>query len=269
MPNNSTTNYKYLDFYRRNIGILTEDEQKTIKNARIAVLGCGGGSDVARQLTQSGFVNFLLADYDTVDFHNLNRQFYFQKDIGVNKAKALAENLHMINPQIKTEIWQKPVTVDNAKEAVEKSDFIIDAIPPETALKEEIILNREIRKYKNKYHLYFMDIVWGAKVLVFSNSSQTMEEFVGLKPNCDLSDADKLSLEELTKPYMENASSEMMRVGGMMYRQELSYFPQMAVTISLASSMVATLCIFLATGKTIRFAPHIYNIDYFKDFIGD
>lgn len=259
--------FNYLDLFRRNIGILSEGDQNKIKDSRVAVLGCGGGSDIARQMVLTGFTNFILADYDAVDYHNLNRQFYFRKDIGKNKALALSENLKMINPDIKTEVWEKLVTVNNVKEAVEKSDFIVDAIPPEVALKEEIVLNRELRKHKGKYQLYFMDIVWGTKVLVFSKNSQTMEEFIGLKPNCDLSEVDGLSLADLTKPYMEKASSEMERVGGMMYRQELSYFPQMAVTVSLAASVITSLCIFLVTEKKIHFAPHVYNIDYYRDFI--
>ena len=112
-----------------------------------------------------------------------------------------------------------------------------------------------------------MDIIWGAKALVFSKNSQTFEEYLGLKPGCDLKDTDKLTLEDLTRPYMEDASSEMMRVGQMMYRQELDYFPQMAISISLAASMVTTLCIFLTLGKKIKFAPYTFNVDYFKLFI--
>jgi molybdopterin/thiamine biosynthesis adenylyltransferase len=261
--------FKYQDLYKRNIGILTSGEQERIKKTKVVILGCGGGSEIARQMVRSGFINFILADYDTVSLHNLNRQFYFQKDIGKNKAKTLDENLRLINPEISTDVWTDAVTTENVADAVKKSDLIIDAIPPETALKEEIILAREVRKSDSKHHLYFMDIVWGAKAIVFTKNSQTFEEFIGLEPDCNLSEVDKLTLEDLTKPYMENASSEMVRVGKMMYNHELEYFPQMAVTVSLAASVVTTLSIFLTIGRKVKLAPHIYHIDYFKDLINE
>lgn len=246
---------------------MTAQEQEKVRNTRVAVLGCGGGSEIARQLVQTGFENLILADYDEVEQHNLNRQFYFQKDIGKNKAVALAENLKAINPHLKGEVIPKKVTLDSVVKIVERADIIVDALPPETALKEELVLSRKVRESSGKYHLYFLDIVWGAKAVVFSKDSLTFEEFMGLKPNCDLSEVDKLSLADLTKNYMVNASSEMERVGELMYKGELDYFPQMAITVSLASSMVTTLCLFIALGKKIHLAPRVFQIDYFKDFI--
>jgi molybdopterin/thiamine biosynthesis adenylyltransferase len=261
-------NFDYKDLYKRNIGILTETEQEKIKSANVAVLGCGGGSVIAELMVRSGFVNLILSDLDTVALHNLNRQFYFQKDIDKNKSEALDVNLRLINSNINSEIITEGVTTENIADIVKRSDIIIDAIPPESALKEELVMAREVRKYDNKYHIYFMDIVWGAKAIVFSKKSKTFEEFIGLKPNCDLSEVDKLTLEDMTRPYMENASSEMTRVGNMMYKQEFDYFPQMAVTVSLAASVVTTLSIFLTIGKKVPLAPFMYHLDYYKDLVG-
>lgn len=256
----------YWDLFKRNLGILTNDEQENIRNSKVAVFGCGGGSEIARQLVLSGFENLILADDDIVSIHNLNRQFYFQKNVGKNKAVALAENLKAINPGIKIDVIPHKVTVNTIPELVKKVDIIIDAIPPESALKEEITIAREIRKYDNKYHIYFMDIPWGAKVIAFNKDSQTFEEFMGLKKDCNLNDVDKLTLEDLTKNYLIDASSEMRRVGNLMFENKLSYFPQMAVTVSLAGSMVTTICIFISIGKKIRIAPKVFNVDYFRDF---
>ncbi|OGM12702.1 hypothetical protein A3A76_04275 [Candidatus Woesebacteria bacterium RIFCSPLOWO2_01_FULL_39_23] len=257
----------YKTLFSRNIGILKEEEQEKIKNTKVAILGCGGGSEIARQMVQSGFVSLKLADMDTVAPHNLNRQFYFQKDIGKKKTHALDENLRMINPNITTEILDQGVNTNNIEEIVYKSDLIIDAIPQDTALREEMLLAREVRKSNNKYLLYFMDIVWGAKALIFSKTSQTLEEFYGLEPNCELYKLDKLSIEKRFSSYLENASSDMIRVGNMMYKRELNYYPQMALTVSLAGSVVATMCIFLIMGKKIPLAPFIYHIDYYKDLV--
>lgn len=111
-----------------------------------------------------------------------------------------------------------------------------------------------------------MDLVWGAKLIIFSKNSGGFEEFIGLNSDCLLSDAESLTLEQLTKPYIEGASVEMIRVGKLMYEQKLSYFPQMSTSISLAASMTVTACIFLTLGKKIKLAPSIYSIDYYKMF---
>lgn len=260
-------NSLYVRQFQRNIGILTEEEQEMIRKTRIAVLGCGGGSDVARQLAASGFEQLLLADNDTVEQHNLNRQFYFQEHVGVNKATALAKNLKKINSNIQLEIITDMVTIDSIPDIVRRYDILIDAIPPETALREELVLAREVRKYGKKHHVYFIDIPWGAKMIVFGKGTQSFEEFMGMPKDCDLSYVGKMTLEDLTRNYMIDASDEMRRVGKMMYEGKLNYFPQMAVTVSLAASMIATMCIFLSIGKKVKLAPHVFNIDYFKEFI--
>lgn len=110
--------FSYMDLYGRNIGILSKEEQRKIKNTRVAVLGCGGGSEVAHQLVRTGFVNFILADFDEVALHNLNRQFYFKKDIGKNKALALEENLRLVNPDIKTKVLKKGINSKNISKIV-------------------------------------------------------------------------------------------------------------------------------------------------------
>ncbi|QQS38909.1 ThiF family adenylyltransferase [Candidatus Woesebacteria bacterium] len=259
----------YKTFTKRNIGILTWREQLKIKNKRVAILGCGGGSEVARQLVGSGFTNYILADYDNVELHNLNRQFFFQEDIRSNKAVALAKNMKMINPNLNIRVIPRKVEIKDVASIVNKSDIIIDAMPPEESLKQELQINRVIRLYDDKYHIYFLDIVWGAKAMVFSNKSQTLECLMGLDDGCSLNCVDSLSLEVLTKPYMYRASKEMKRVGTMMYKRELNYFPQMSITISLASSMVSTLCIYLSIGKNVKVAPEVYSVDFYKQFTGN
>jgi len=61
---------------------------------KIGIAGVGGiGSNVAVQLVRSGILELIYGDFDTVEQSNLNRQFYFQEQIGKDKVKALEENL--------------------------------------------------------------------------------------------------------------------------------------------------------------------------------
>ncbi len=81
--------------FKRNVPGLTDILSK--KTAGIAGLG-GLGSNVAVSLVRSGLGKLIVADYDTVELSNLNRQFYFLEDIGKKKTEALAVYLKKINP---------------------------------------------------------------------------------------------------------------------------------------------------------------------------
>ncbi len=88
--------FKNIDqIFKRNVSGLTDILSK--KTAGIAGLG-GLGSNVAVSLVRSGLGKLIVADYDTVELSNLNRQFYFLEDIGKKKTEALAVYLKKINP---------------------------------------------------------------------------------------------------------------------------------------------------------------------------
>jgi molybdopterin-synthase adenylyltransferase len=79
-----------------------EDRQKLIpgfdqqKFSRSSVLCVGAGgivSQIAPTLVRKGIGRIILLDDDIVEVSNLNRQRFYPKDIGRNKALAMAENL--------------------------------------------------------------------------------------------------------------------------------------------------------------------------------
>ncbi len=58
---------------------------------RITIIGCGAiGGWTTLALAKMGFLNLTVFDFDTVDDVNMNSQFFRVKDIGKNKAEALA-----------------------------------------------------------------------------------------------------------------------------------------------------------------------------------
>ncbi len=68
---------------------------------KIGIAGVGGiGSNVAVNLARAGVKNFKIADFDKVEKSNLNRQFYFEDQIGNYKVNMLEENLKRISSDI-------------------------------------------------------------------------------------------------------------------------------------------------------------------------
>ena len=107
---------------------LDEPRLQRIRDTKIGIAGVGGlGSNCAQLLARSGFVDFVLVDFDHVENSNLNRQFYFEDQIGQAKVQALARNLRQINPAVKLRTVQERVSADNVGQLFADRDVVVEA----------------------------------------------------------------------------------------------------------------------------------------------
>lgn len=105
-----------------------EGDLKKIQSAKIGIAGLGGlGSNCAANLVRSGVNNLTLVDFDYVEYKNLNRQFYFQNQVGILKVTALAENLKMINPDIKIISFSERIEKDNIFKFFGECEIVVEA----------------------------------------------------------------------------------------------------------------------------------------------
>jgi len=69
-------------------------EQERLTASRVVCIGAGGiVSQIAPTLARKGVGELVLVDDDLVEITNLNRQRFYERDVGCNKAIALAQNL--------------------------------------------------------------------------------------------------------------------------------------------------------------------------------
>ncbi|WP_421902714.1 sulfur carrier protein ThiS adenylyltransferase ThiF [Maridesulfovibrio sp.] len=115
---------------------LGEDCLRYLQTVRIGIAGTGGlGSNCAMHLVRSGFKQFTIADFDTIEESNLNRQFYFMEQLGKSKVEALCENLKSINPDLDITAHKAAVSRENVHELFDSCDVIIEAFDDPTAKK--------------------------------------------------------------------------------------------------------------------------------------
>lgn len=102
--------------------------QEKLKAARVLVVGMGGiGCPVALYLAAAGVGRLVLADFDTVDTSNLQRQvLYTAADVGRGKAEAAAEKLRLQNPHVEVTEFTVLLDARNAPELVAGVDLVID-----------------------------------------------------------------------------------------------------------------------------------------------
>lgn len=94
--------FSYETFTTRNIGFVTEAEQRRLQGATVFVCGTGGmGGAAIQALARAGLGRLVLADIDRFEMSNLNRQvFCFADTIGQQKAEATRDLCLKINPDL-------------------------------------------------------------------------------------------------------------------------------------------------------------------------
>jgi hypothetical protein len=104
--------FDYAEFVNRNIGFVDAGEQRQLRNAVVLVLGVGGmGGAAVQSLVRAGIGRFVIADLDTFELSNLNRQVFANLDtVGQDKAQATVDAIRRINPEAGIELhgghWQ-------------------------------------------------------------------------------------------------------------------------------------------------------------------
>ena len=120
-----------LERYSRQI-ILKElgiEGQEKLLKSKILVIGAGGlGSPVLFYLVAAGVGHLGIADFDEVNFSNLQRQIlHSSSDVNRNKAQSAQETLSALNPDCNFEIYPDKINETNILQVMGAYDFIIDA----------------------------------------------------------------------------------------------------------------------------------------------
>lgn len=122
--------FDYSAAFSRNIGWLTEAEQQRLKGKRIAIAGLGGvGGAHLITLARLGVGGFSIADLDTFDIVNLNRQAGASlATIGRAKVDVLAELALQINPQLDIRRFREGVNAQSIDAFLHDVDCYVDGL---------------------------------------------------------------------------------------------------------------------------------------------
>ena len=104
------------------------DGQLRLKHSRALIIGLGGlGSPVALYLAAAGVGELHLADFDTVDLTNLQRQIaHDTASIGLSKVDSASKRLLAINPQLRLHAHRQGLDSDSLAAAVAAVDLVLD-----------------------------------------------------------------------------------------------------------------------------------------------
>lgn len=254
----------YEQLTARNRGFLSPALQKRVRDARLLVAGCGLGSVIAECAVRAGFTHLALADGDTIEPHNLNRQMYRAEDIGRNKAHALAERLRSINPHAEIRVLPDMLNAENIPAVVAEADLVIDSVDFLDAA-AILTLHAEARR-QGKSIVAPMAVGWGGAAFVFAPGGPGLAELAGLDVQRPLAEVQyrELFLDVLQR-YAARLPSYVLDVVAEQMAQIRERKPCPIAQLSGGTFSAAALSVSLAVrvlaGEPVATAPEMILLD--------
>lgn len=264
--------FNYYEAFSRNIGWFTEQEQETLKNSRVAIGGLGGvGGDHAIVCARLGISQFNIADLDTYDIANFNRQAGANiATVGLEKSVIISDTLIKINPDAEIKNFNEGISLENLDSFLDNVDIYIDSLDI-FALDIRRAVFRRCRE-KGIPAITAAPMGMGTSILIFTAESMSFENYFGFI------DADAQATEELKQQIFEDniirfivgVSPSMQQRHYLMDRSRVNILkkkvPSTCPGISLAAGVLCTnvVKLLLKRGHTIQ-APRGMHFDAYRN----
>lgn len=121
----------YHEMFLRNQPIVPEAVQNKLKKLKLLVAGCGStGGAFIEGASRVGVLRYRLVEPDTYSLNNLNRQFVYPHEVGINKATAQASRLRQFfsDCNCEIEVDTEGVQYHNIEKILNQVDLVFDAV---------------------------------------------------------------------------------------------------------------------------------------------
>ncbi len=253
--------FDYNTAFSRNIGWLTQAEQDRLRNARIAIAGMGGvGGIHLVTLARLGVGKFNIADFDTFDLVNFNRQAGAgMRTLGLEKVKVMAEQARDINPELDIRIFSEGVNEQNLDDFLSGVDVYVDGL-------DFFVFEAREAMYRACERLQVPAVIaaplgMGAAVVNILPGHMSFEDFFCLNG---------VSGEEKALRFLLGLSPALLQRGYLVDQSTVDLAsrrgPSTAMACQLCAGVAATeaLKILLQRGP-VRAAPHGYQFDAYRN----
>lgn len=252
----------YYERIRPNIGILTENEQEKLRTACIGIAGCGAiGGHAAMDLAYWGVGHLKLADFDVFETSNANRQLFAAfSTVGKLKVRVVAENVQDISPDIRLDLFEEGITLQNADDFTKGCDLILDAIDYESP-KFEIVLHRSARKQGIPVFVS-QCIGFGASMFAFYPDSYSYEAYLGIDEHLEIQDIN-FSHVDITRlcPIIPNYIDQSIRIKTIKGEIEA---PTVIAGQTIAVGLTVTEMVLQLTRSNVRKPLRMCALDCYK-----
>ena len=178
------SSFSYQNAFSRNIGWVTEAEQARLQQTHVAIGGLGGVGGVhLLTLARLGIGKFSIADFDTFDIVNFNRQVgALVSTIGRPKIEVLSEMVKDINPNVELRVFPEGVQEHNMDSFLEGVDIYVDGL--DFFVFETRRATFKACEKKGIPAVTAAPLGLGTALLVFGHGGMSFEDYFGLD-GCD------------------------------------------------------------------------------------
>ena len=251
----------YEQSFSRNLGILSRAEQERLRKSSVAIAGLGGiGGSTMILLARMGVGRFRVADFDTFDLPNINRQYGARIDtIGMPKVAVLADEVRRINPAARVDVFPGGFTSNTGDALLDGADIAVDAIDF-YAIDTHLEFHRATRRH-GLFTLMGSPVGFSACLQIFDPKGMSLEEY------CDLRE-DAPPLEKQLRyacglvPALAHIAYFDVSAGASNTDFISGTGPSTACACALAASLVATEAVLiLLRRRPPRCVPHTFQFD--------
>lgn len=247
----------YEEAFKRNIGLFTEEEQAKLRRSRAAVAGLGGVGGVHLvTLARMGIGNFHIADLDTFETANINRQYGASGDtLGREKTVVMREEVLSINPEADIKSFSEGVTEDNVEAFLRGVDVVLDGIDFFAIDARRLLFNKA--QECGITAITSGPMGFGATLQVFTPDGMSFDDYFGITNEMPyiekmIAFAVGLTPKALHLKYLDLSKVDLTSGTG----------PALASACTLCAGLVATEAINVILSKRpIKAAPHYFQFD--------
>ncbi len=180
LPKNFDLAY-YTERVNRNIGWITGEEQEMIHRSVIGVAGCGGmGGQLAEKFLRLGVGEIRIADNETFDVSNINRQFAATRlTVGRSKAIETAKMMRDVVDDSTLVVYPQGIREDTTFDFIRGCVVVCDEIEL-WCVGSRILLHRVAREIGVPVFVC-NSLGFGSQLFLFTPRSMTMEECLGME----------------------------------------------------------------------------------------
>jgi molybdopterin/thiamine biosynthesis adenylyltransferase len=256
--------FSYSEAFSRNIGWVTEAEQEALRHKRIAIAGLGGvGGAHLLTLTRLGIGAFNLADFDTFDIVNFNRQAGAGvSSLGRPKIEVMAEAARDINPELDLRFFPEGVNEGNLSEFLKDVDLYVDGL-------DFFVLDVRGRLFAECRQRGIAAVTaaplgMGAAVLNFLPTGMSFDEYFCLEHTEE---------PETTLRFLLGLAPAMLQFGYLVDPSRVDLKnrkgPSTAMACQLCAGAAATEALKILLGRgPVRAAPTGYHFDAYRNRLG-
>ncbi len=256
----SIAGFDYDLAFSRNLGLVQPEEQRRLRQSRVAIAGLGGVGGVhLTTLARTGIGKFHIADFDHFEVQNFNRQAgALMSTLGRQKTQVMEAMVRDINPEVSVQTFPQGISAENVADFLDGVDVVVDGLDFFAVAARDML-------YSAAYTRNIPVVVAGpigasAAFLVFLPGQMRWQDYFAM--DLARSEVDKYILFGLGNapratqlPYMDRKYVSLKEMRG----------PSLALAVQLCAGVAAaeTLKLLLKRGRTLA-APYFHQYDAYR-----